>query len=221
MTTIKGKIEEQLKNGIELSRDPTNQNLATDEVQITTIYSSWYKQECPVCGNLFREKDKVRICPKCKQAYHEDDFYNLFCWSEVLHKKQGCSFCDYMPDELFEQTNFGRNKSKIAGAVREEFLEGLETVWKPFGEEKVIIVPEGSQIVGRTCPMCGFKIRVGDRVVKCPCGDACGTYFHDDVFRQLECWNDWNGRIGKKYCPTSGKPYAQKFTQIKKGDNAE
>ena len=43
----------------------------------------------------------------------------------------------------------------------------------------------------------------GAHVVKCPCG-RCETYFHDDIYRRLECWNQWNGSQGLFYCPTTG-----------------
>jgi hypothetical protein len=46
-------------------------------------------------------------------------------------------------------------------------------------------------------------------VVRCPCGQ-CDTYFHDDVFRHLTCWDEWNGSRGHDYCPTTGAKIEKK-----------
>ena len=87
----------------------------------------------------------------------------------------------------------------------DQFLGGLRSVWRPFGEERSIQVPRGSELVGRPCPWCRHRVRAGDWVVLCP--DGCGTCFHQDIFRHLTCWNTWNGPDGKRYCPSSGQPY--------------
>ena len=87
--------------------------------------------------------------------------------------------------------------------ITTQFFQGVETICKPFGDATVHEVQVGAAIIGRRCPWCRYQVRAGDRVVKCPCG-TCDAYFHDDVFRHLTCWNDWNGRRGQRYCPTTG-----------------
>lgn len=58
-------------------------------------------------------------------------------------------------------------------------------------------------MIGHKCPWCRFHIRIGDCVVQCPCGN-CNTWFHDDLYRHLTCWNAWHGPQGNKYCPVTG-----------------
>jgi hypothetical protein len=74
----------------------------------------------------------------------------------------------------------------------------------PYGQEPVFEVAEGSSIIGFSCQWCRFQLRAGDRVVKCPCG-KCSGHFHDDIYRHLTCWNDWNGSSGQGYCPIMGE----------------
>ncbi|HEY4389505.1 MAG TPA: hypothetical protein VGN34_34120, partial [Ktedonobacteraceae bacterium] len=68
---------------------------------------------------------------------------------------------------------------------------------------------KGSPAERHKCPWCRFRVRVGDWVVACPCQSNCGTYFHQDVFRHLTCWNEWNGVTGHNFCPTTGASYPE------------
>ena len=83
--------------------------------------------------------------------------------------------------------------------------------------ETTLEVKQGDPIVGRKCPWCRFMIRAGDRVVKCPCG-KCSAYFHNDIFRHLTCWNDWNDSKGNDYCPITGARIEKKLHEPKKSD---
>jgi hypothetical protein len=220
-TLLKARLYEEIKAGIAASRDPTNAGLPDPTTRkTTTIYSHWYTRTCPECKHKFREGDRVRLCPQCEQAYHDDDQYHLYCWQKHFANDSVCrkerydpiaevkrKGCDYrwsgtFPDEsedVGEEALPARRVAEVTG----QFLHGLENVWSPFGEEAVFEVEAGSPIVGHNCPWCRFQIRAGDRVVKCPCG-KCDTYFHDDIFRHLTCWDDWNGSRGNDYCPTTG-----------------
>lgn len=218
---LKSRLREEVQVGIQASRDPKNAGLPDLYPRQTTMYSPWYTRTCPECKHRFREGDRVRICPKCGRAYHDDDQYQLHCWQDHFADGNVCrergidpitdqprEGCDYtwsgtFPDEgQDEQTPSPASPAQRIPHVTEQFLSGLEIFWTPFGEENVLEVPQGSPIVGHECPWCRFQIRAGDRVVKCPCG-KCNTYFHNDIFRHLACWNEWNGSDGNDYCPTT------------------
>jgi hypothetical protein len=183
------------------------------------MYSPWFMQFCPECRHMFREGDRVRQCPRCGKAYHDDEHYQLRCWpnhfrgGEVCRPARydpfreeddpGCDFCtDGFVDDNIEHHEQS-TPIDVAPAVARFFLKGVQTVWRPFGDAEVLEVAPGSSLIGRQCPWCRFDIRAGDHVVKCPCG-RCSTYFHDDIFRKLTCWNNWNGSRGHNFCPTTG-----------------
>jgi uncharacterized C2H2 Zn-finger protein len=218
-TLLRVRLREEIRAGLSAARDPDNAVLPDLHLRTTTIYSAWYTRTCPECKHKFREGDLVRLCPRCGQAYHDDDQYGLHCWQahfegggvcrEAKHDVITGLFrpgCDYrwlgtFPDGA-ERPPETRNTGRRIAEITRQFLDGLETVWTPFGEARVLEVPPDSPIVGHKCPWCRFQIRAGDRVVKCPCG-KCDTYFHDDVFRHLTCWDEWNtGSHGNAFCPT-------------------
>ena len=219
-TSLQARLREEMQAGIDAANDPDNAGLPELFARRTTIYSDWYMRVCPECKHRFREGDRVRLCPQCGQAYHDDDQYGLHCWRRHFAGENPCTKggynpftettepgCDYtwsgtFPDEKTAESGQAAGSRRV-GQVTGQFLHGLSVTWKSFGGEQVIEVQPGDRIVGRKCPWCRFEIRVGDRVVKCPCGH-CDTYFHDDLFRHLTCWNDWNGSQGHDYCPTTG-----------------
>ncbi len=219
-TRLKTLMISEFHAGLDLARDPQNADLPPLAVRVTTIYSPWFTRACPVCRFKFREGDRVRLCPQCEQAYHDDDPSHLHCWR--IHFKDGgpcraaardhrfsCSGkidgCDFRwrPDGAAADSLAVPNRPAAERMAR-MFREGLESVWKPFGKAAVIHVRENHPAVGLDCPWCRFKIRPGDRVVACPCGE-CGGFFHDDIHRRLACWDNWNGARGRGYCPFSGK----------------
>lgn len=232
---LRAHLRVEIDAGIAASRDPKNAGLPDLHARVTTIYSPWYTRTCPECKHKFREGDRVRLCPQCGQAYHDDDHYDLHCWQEHFADGSVCRpdrrdpihgrhipGCDYrwsgkFPDEEAE-TDDATSSTRIT-EVTAQFMSGLENVWSPFGEEDLFEVAADDPIVGHNCPWCRFQIRAGDRVVKCPCGE-CNTYFHDDVFRHLICWNEWNGSGGNDYCPTSGARIAQerRFDPVEEHD---
>lgn len=235
-TSLKAYLRQEIDKGLAASRDPKNAGLPDLAPRTTTMYSSWYTRTCPVCKHKFREGDRVRLCPLCQQAYHDDDQYNLHCWQKQFSKGKICREGRFDPitDKEIKECPFPR-KGKFSAVetaqdskspaptrriaqITEQFLHGLENVWTPFGEESVIEVPEGSSIVGHKCPWCRFQVRAGDRVVKCPCG-KCNTYFHDDIYRHLTCWNEWNGSRGHDYCPTTGEKIKRKPLPAQTGNN--
>ncbi|MCP4405247.1 MAG: hypothetical protein GY801_49100 [bacterium] len=219
-TPLGAGIRQELLLGMDISRDPDNAGLPDLFARITTMYSPWFNRTCPECKLKFREDDRVRLCPACGQAYHDDVQYELHCWMKHFRDENVCKEARY--DQISEnyqqgcgyqwlgtfpdqQNQAGQNESKSRriALVTTQFLRGLEKIWTPFGEEYVYEVSPGDPIIGHRCPWCRFGIRAGDRVVKCPCGN-CQTYFHDDIFRHLTCWNDWNGAAGHDHCPTTG-----------------
>jgi len=223
--------------GISLAADPDNAKLPELAIRATTMNSPWHARTCKVCKNKFREGDQVRVCPgscggKCGEPYHDDHQYGLHCWQKHFGSDGGkqCSeggkdrfsesgrdapACPYtwdghLPDEPPTKGSSGQGPSpriQPAEPMVSQFVSGVEAVWRPFGSQRVRKVSFGSSLVGRNCPWCRFRVRAGDSVVECPCEIDCGTYFHQDVFRHLTCWNEWNGVAGNDYCPTTGAPY--------------
>jgi hypothetical protein len=244
-TLLKSRLRDEIEAGLAASEDPKNAGLPDLYLRQTTMYSLWYTRTCPECKHKFREGDMVRICPRCGRVYHDDDQHQLHCWQEHFAAGGACQevgidpitdqprvTCDYTwPGDFPDESQAGRETAPPTSTQRipyvtEQFMNGLETFWTPYGEENVLEVPRGSQIVGHECPWCRFQIRAGDRVVKCPCG-KCNTYFHNDIFRHLTCWNEWHGSEGNDYCPTtsakiererSADDAATRFTQTD-GDN--
>jgi hypothetical protein len=167
----------------------------------------------------------VRLCPgvegkPCGQAYHDDGHYDLRCWPEHFKGGQvckkggfdrfagrdvaGCSFTwSGTPADHDGATGQADSASQRNDVLIRHFESGLMSVWRAFGERDVLLAKPGDSFIGHNCPWCRFQIRVGDHVVKCPCG-KCETYFHDDIYRHLECWNQWNGSQGLFFCPTTG-----------------
>jgi len=222
-------LHKELTIGLEMADDPINANLPDLNIRTTSIYSPWYAQVCSVCFFKFREGDKVRVCPKCKKVYHSDDQYQLYCWEEhfanghICTKGQKDRFsdleiptCDFCLSEKMKEKKSGesntiqKNDVSTDTIMVKQFVTGLEKIWRPFDEQAIEKIEPGSPIVGRDCPWCRFKIRAGDWAVKCPCG--CGTYFHQDIFRHLNCWNGWNGIEGNDHCPNTGKSYHEQST---------
>lgn len=97
-----------------------------------------------------------------------------------------------------------------------QFVGGIETMWRPFGELENIKITSEMALAGRKCPWCRFYIRVGDWVVQCPCQSNCGTFFHQDIFHHLTCWNGWNGVEGNDFCPNTGVEYPESVKNKKR-----
>lgn len=207
----------EIDKGIEMATDPANINLPELAQRITTKNSPWFMEHCPTCRNLFRIDDRVRLCPICEEAYHDDPQFELNCWHQKYGEQQPCGnwlddelgsnnmqCCDYVWEGQLpiEQTETAATPEIMPSqTTMQQFVGGVRTIWQPFSGQPVLKVNSQDVMVGRKCPWCRFNIRVGDWVIACPCG--CGTYFHEDVFRHLTCWNEWNGAQGKRYCPNT------------------
>jgi len=229
-SVLKQQLRTELESGIALSADPVNAGLPELAIRVTTVNSPWFARTCRICGDKFREGDQVRLCPRCGESYHDDNQYNLYCWQKKFADGGVCKAgnADDRFSEQLEQCDFTwsqplPDEAAAAGSADEahlphaappaqlvnQFVGGVEAVWRPFGEQQSYKVLPGSPEAGRKCPWCRFSIRAGDWVVACPCESDCGTYFHQDVFRHLTCWNEWNGIEGNNYCPNTGAPYPQ------------
>ncbi len=214
-------LRQEMAAGVSMAKDPDNADLPALAIRTTTRYSPWFMSSCSVCHNKFREGDYVRLCPQCDKAYHDDSQFELHCWQDRFADEQQCTQggkdrfseqkiepCTFrwsgsLPDtqdELIEET-----AAAPPADLSARFVGGLRTVWQPFGDQLAVKVRSGDPIVGRNCPWCRFRVRVGDWVVACPCD--CGTFFHQDVSRHLTCWNEWNGVEGNDFCPNTGRSY--------------
>jgi hypothetical protein len=214
------KLAQQLQAGNHDSKDPKNAGIPALAARTTTIYSPWCIRTCSHCGLDFREGDRVRLCPKCRRAYHDDPQLHLRCWPHHFRDGRVCRpprrdpqtrrpdpndpGCPYtwdghLPDAAEPVAE--RPADRPEGIIR-AFLAGLEGSWTAFGDAEVILVQPDDHLVGLKCPWCRYLIRAGDRVVKCPCG-RCDTYFHEDVYHRLTCWSEWNGAQGHDFCPTT------------------
>lgn len=233
-SVLKQQISIEVELGIALSADPVNANRPDLDLRITTLNSPWFARTCRICKDKFREGDQVRLCPNCSEPFHDDKQYSLHCWQKKFAAgaicKEGrqegepdrfnesgrgiprCEFSCSSPadiDTSLPSSEKASSHSSPAALLVKQFVKGIETTWRPFGEQQSIKVVPGSSPVGHYCPMCRFRMRVGDWVVACPCQSNCGTYFHQDVFRQLTCWNNWNGVQGNNHCPNTGALYPE------------
>ncbi|MCP4663786.1 MAG: hypothetical protein GY856_51030 [bacterium] len=88
------------------------------------------------------------------------------------------------------------------------FVGGLSQEWSAYGGRLPEAVTPSSELEGRLCAVCGHTARLGEMVVRCPCGNGpggvCPGVIHLDLARQLHCWNDWHGGRGKSYCALTG-----------------
>ena len=211
-TPIDDLVEKELKKGLEISRDPSNANLGDNAIRITQISSKWYHESCMICDFKFREGDKVRICPKCKIAIHQDQRYQLECWSNHF-KNENNSLCPCGDIEIPNPENESIESSQeenieerqiMTNEVYSEFTNGLGEYWTNFRDTsvKVRVASKGDKAYGKKCLICRFKIREGDRYIQCP--NCNQVYFHSDIMRHLNCWNSWHGKEGRSYCPNSG-----------------
>lgn len=183
--------------GLEIARDPRNAHVTDPHTpRITTIYSEWYRQICLRCGHTFREGDRVLPHPHKPGRYlHEDPAAGFGCWSRL----QGLPLVVTLPDDPPE-----------VAAVRTAFLAGLHQHWRPQHADRlldVIVVKPGDPWVRQTCPICGHTVRVGDQVVRCPCGQpGCHGVFHQDISHHLTCWDTWGRTRNRHYCAFIGTP---------------
>jgi ribosomal protein S27AE len=83
------------------------------------------------------------------------------------------------------------------------FMRGLQAHWQAAGGAHTITVERGSELLRRRCPVCRHTVRVGDVVVRCPCG-KCGGVFHQDPLHHLTCWDNWYRGTIPTHCAFSG-----------------
>jgi hypothetical protein len=187
------ELEHAIKRGIEMADDPLNAARKPHEPRITTLYSPWLLQTCRMCRHSFREEDQVLPDPHLADAMlHEDPQAGLFCWS----KWRGL-------------TPTKPSAPPLDAAVREDFMRGVRQHWKPAGNLAVELVQRGMGLVGRRCPICRHTVRLGDHVVRCPCGRGCNGVFHQDLTRHLTCWDTWNRGSERAFCAFTQALYAR------------
>lgn len=194
------ELEQQLKHGLEMARDPRNAHIcAPDERRVTTIYSPWLLQICAVCRHSFREGDHVLPDPRWPtktKMVHEDAPAGLFCASRL----QG------LPPPALAPV------AEQHAALRTAFLRGLQANCHNVGDVQTLEVMPRSPLLRRKCPICRHTIRVGDTVVCCPCGNACGGVFHQDTRHNLTCWATWQrGRV-LRHCAFTGAAFRSSLT---------
>jgi predicted RNA-binding Zn-ribbon protein involved in translation (DUF1610 family) len=211
------ELTKEFEQGLSAAQDPENAYLPLKERRKTTIYSDWFTRKCPECGLDFREGDMVKLCPKCQKAYHSDDFFSLNCWDRHFANGQPCRKaaydhfdnqydpgCPYQPEDINQPAGQQDAQHNDILEINQQFMKGLAVHWKSFGDLSEIKVGPNNAVVGQICQWCGSSIRPGDRVVKCPCG-KCESHFHNDMYRQRSCWNEWNQSDKHNYCIQSGR----------------
>jgi hypothetical protein len=185
-------LQQALKRGMDMARDPRNAHArGPRDVRVTTIYSPWLFQICRVCHHTFREDDIVLPNPAHPdRMLHDDPQANLRCW----HKAQR------LPVERAATARYDDN-------LRLAFMRGVSEYWQPAGAQAAERVAAGSDLIGRKCPICRHTVRIGDQVVRCPCGRACGGVFHQDIARHLTCWHSWHRGEKRGYCAFTGAQF--------------
>jgi hypothetical protein len=191
-------IEKAFKDGMAMARDPRNaQCRHPDEIRTTTIYSPWLLQVCQICHHTFREDDHVLPDPEHpERMLHADARSALHCWSRAQRRV------------AVPTTGAPANME-----IRTAFLQGLHAHWCPTGNRDTELVQPGSPLIGRRCPICRHTVRIGDQVVRCPCGRQCGGVFHQDITRHLTCWDAWNRGEQRTYCALTGAAFVAYTTR--------
>src|SRR5712691_11422844 len=175
---LQDPLRDAFTSGLAAARDPVNAALPILAARVTTIYSPWYTRTCPECCQKFREADRVRLCPRCGQAYHDDEQYHLYCWQHHFAEGRVCKRGGYDPIAerdvsgcLYQWSgtlpDTGTTPRRDVGQARRvelitvQFLHGLETIWKPFGDANLHEVKVGEAIIGHRCPWCRYQVRAG------------------------------------------------------------
>lgn len=198
-------LEEELQKGKEIARDPQNAFLPHGALRVTNHNSKWLNDTCHFCNFKFRKEDRVRICPSCDFVLHEDETFELNCWSNFFKEKNKCPKCDH---EIPAATPTGAidEAAKVNGSATAQleqniyiqFSEGIKEQWTMFGEDSGWIEPDilkskDDPRYGKKCLVCGEGIRLGDRFVQCPKSwnnRDWGCCFHADVLRHRTCWTE-------------------------------
>lgn len=206
-------LQDGIRAGEKIATDRKNYvlpDLALRKTSGPPKKSDWFLKPCPICKDYFRENDLVRLCPKCKQPYHDFVGHKLHCWSQHFSPNTKCISCqEYEWNGQLPIKDPRLQTEVLFPAIIQQFYDGLGTTWKVFGNPKIRLVQTTDDMVGLNCMGCKYKIRVGDLIVKCPCSPGCHAYFHCDVPGNWNCWNEWHGEVGKYYCPISSKVYTQ------------
>lgn len=190
------ELDAAIQRGLAIARDPQNAHITDPHTpRITTIYSPWYSEICLRCGHTLREDDQVLPHPNRPERYlHEDPATGFGCWSRL----QGLPLLVTLAEDTPE-----------LAAVREQFLAGLHAHWTPEQANKrldTLVVKRGDPWVLQICTICGHSVRVGDQVVRCPCGNpSCHGVFHQDITRHLTCWDTWGRTHYRQYCAFTGQ----------------
>lgn len=192
-------LRQAFVEGLVMARDPRNAGITDDHTpRVTTIYSAWYRTACSVCHHTFREDDRVVPHPQQPSGMiHKDPAAGLCCWSRLHGHRPN------VPKHTAATT-----------AIRDAFLQGLHTHWNPDDHVQCLTVEPRSPLIGKRCPICRHTVRPGDRVVRCPCGRACGGVFHQDISRHLTCWDTWNRSTRRHYCAFTGAPLLTEGTPL-------
>jgi len=217
---MKSVFFKYLKNefdlGLSASQDPENAYLPDYSVRKTTRDSHWFSLICSECKMDFRIGDRVMVCPVCKTAYHQDDQFHLYCWENHFSNGQPCQYnklekieiCSFrVSDTLLHSHPLDQNRnSHYIPEIHSQFMKGLAVHWRSFDNLLEFKIEPDHPSIGEICQWCGSSIRAGDRVVECPCG-KCKSYIHNDMVRQLTCWNDWNKSKKRNYCIKTGQEF--------------
>ena len=149
----------------------------------TTLRSLWTGSPCGACGHTFRAGDVVRTEPGAGGAP-----------GTVVH---------HDPDFLCAQGVPSAAAPSAPGtqSVSERFAAAL-TRFFPLapGLKAVRLTPRHYQLAEprlekrRACMRCAHTLRVGEWIVRCPCGlpkQTCLNAVHHDPARGFTCYTDW------------------------------
>ena len=81
---------------------------------------------CPVCGNLFEEKDDIVVCPECGTPHHRSCYEDIgHCANENLHT-ENYSYEIVKPEQPEKNGNTNSNQPLICPVCRHENPAGSE-----------------------------------------------------------------------------------------------
>ena len=165
-------------DGYARGRDPEGKS--TQGIMHITRRSLWNSSRCPACGHTFREGDVVLV------RDNEDGGSRT-----VLHNSAEFP-CAGVPPEL-PAPPADDTADRFAAAIA-RFFPVRPSLSVLRLTERHCRLAEACIDKRRDCMLCGHTVRIGDRVVRCPCGlpkKLCYEVVHHDPAQGFRCYTTW------------------------------
>jgi hypothetical protein len=169
-------------DGYARGRDPEGTD--ADGTIHSTRRSLWIGSKCDICGHSFRNGDVVLV------RHGEDGGPGT-----VVHRSADFPCAD-VPVEPCDP-----GRASAADSTVEQFAAAVARFF-PLRPGLAVLrltdrhcrLAEAYVENRRTCMQCGHTVRIGDRIVRCPCGlpkKACTNVVHHDPAQGFPCYMAW------------------------------